>query len=176
MQLIEYLPARHRESELGLFQEAVQPVADELRDAAADFRAQLWPSTATWGLDYWERAFGLTVDAHRDPDWRRSRIIAKIRGGGATTVAAIKNIAESFSNGAADIIEYPGEFRFEVKFTGTVGTPPNMDDLTSAINEVKPAHLTFTYVFIWLTWRSVAQRTWDELASHTWDEVKEGDI
>lgn len=176
MKLIEYLPARHRETAIGLFQDAIQPVADEMKAAAADFKEQLWPSSATWGLEYWERAFGLAVDTSKPLDWRRSSIVAKIRGGGATTAAAIKNIAESFSNGEVDVIEYPNEFRFEVKFTGTVGTPPNMDDLTNAINNVKPAHLTFTYVIVWSTWGSIVGRTWSELAAHTWNEVKEGNI
>lgn len=176
MQLIEYLPARHWETEIGLFQDAVQPVADELRAAVDDFRAQLWPSSATWGLSYWERAFGIQVDEAKDIDWRRSRVISKIRGGGPTTVAAIKSIAESFSNGEVDIIEYPNEFRFEVKFLGTVGTPPNMEDLTDAINEVKPAHLTFSYIILFLTWGGASRFTWSDLSTTTWVEFKEGNI
>ncbi|MEG0110542.1 MAG: hypothetical protein RR675_05435, partial [Oscillospiraceae bacterium] len=32
-----------------------------------------------------------------------------------------------------------------------LGIPPNLDDLTVAVNEVKPAHLTFGYAYSFIT-------------------------
>ncbi len=176
MKLIEYLPLRHRASAIGLFQQALEPLMESQQAAHDDFTPQLWPTTATWGLSDWEKALGLPTDVSRPVGFRRPRIVSKLRGSGATTVEMLQNVAESFSNGAVEIIEYPAEYRFEVKFVGTIGVPPNMDDLSAALDEIKPAHLAYTYVIIYRTWGDLAGRTWDELDAYTWDEILEGEI
>ena len=88
----------------------------------------------------------------------------------------LQNVAESFSNGAVEIIEYPAESRFEVKFVGTIGVPPNMDDLTAAIEDIKPAHLAYKYIIRYRTWDMVGKMTWDEAGAYTWDQLKEGTL
>ena len=75
----------------------------------------------------------------------------------------IQNVAESFSNGAVDVLEYPAEYRFEIKFTGTLGIPPNLDDLSAALEEIKPAHLAYDYIILYRTWGELEEKTWDEI-------------
>jgi uncharacterized protein YmfQ (DUF2313 family) len=137
---------------------------------------QLNVETATWGLDLWEKAYGIKTDVSKSYAFRRARIESKMRSQGVTTVAMIKNVAESFSNGEVDVIEHPEEYRFEIKFIGTLGIPPNMDDLTGAIKEIKPAHLDFAYVYTFITWDKVEayHHTWDEWDAKnlTWDEFE----
>ena len=175
MRLAEYLPrVWDKSAEVLAIQGAMEPEVARLwaaRDALLD---QLNVETATWGLEAWERALGLEVDVSRPEAFRRSRVMSKLRGQGTTTVAMVRNVAESFSNGAVDVIEYPGEYRFEVKFVGTLGIPPNMDDLTAAIEEIKPAHLGYQYIIIFRTWGQAAEKTWGELAASTWADVKGG--
>ncbi len=101
--------------------------------------------TATWGLSRWEKIFDLPIEIEKNYSFRRERIKAKIRGSGTTTKQLIINIASAFSNGEVEVIEYPNEYRFVVKFVGVKGVPANMKDLTSSIEEVKPAHLAFTF-------------------------------
>lgn len=144
--------------------------------ALAEAQAQLALDTATWGLTLWEKALGLSPEAGKDPEYRRSRCRSKLRGQGTTTAAMLRNVAESFSNGAVEIIEYPAESRFEVKFVGTIGVPPNMDDLTAAIEDIKPAHLAYSYLILYRTWDKVAGMTWDEAGAYTWDQLKEGTL
>lgn len=55
-----------------------------------------------------------------------------------TTVAMIQNVAESFSNGTVAVTEFPSRYRIEIKFVGSIGTPPNMDDLTAACGRSCP--------------------------------------
>lgn len=176
MRLIEYLPRRHRSAAIGLFQEGAEPLMEAQQAAHDDFVAQLWPTTATWGLSTWEEALGLPTDVSRDMEFRRTRIVSKLRGSGPVTVEMIKNVAESFSNGEVEIIEHPAEYRFEVKFVGTIGIPPNMDDLTAALEEIKPAYLAYTYVIVYRTWGQVAEKTWGALEPVTWGDIVEGDI
>lgn len=176
MRLIDYLPQRHRASAIGLFQEGLEGAMAAQEAAHDDFTAQLWPTTATWGLAVWEEALGLATDAAKDTQYRRTRIVSKLRGSGPVTVEMLRNVAASFSGGEVEVIEYPEEYRFEVKFVGTIGIPPNMDDLSAAIEEVKPAHLAYTCVIVYRLWREIGGRTWGELAAHTWKDVKGGDI
>lgn len=177
MKLIDYLPEFYRGSvETTTLEEALDRELEKLWAVRGDFFAQLNVSSATWGLKAWEAALGLETDVSKSVEYRRTRVLSKLRGQGTTTAAMIRNVAESFSNGVVDVIEHPEEARFEVKFTGTIGIPPNLEDLSAAIDEIKPAHLAYTYIILFRTWGDVRQRTWGALAAHTWAAVKEGAI
>jgi len=163
--LTEYLPDSYADSpEVVRIQTAIQEQVTALRSARDSLMEQLLVNTATWGLNAWERALAVKTDAAAPVAYRRTRILSKLRGAGTTTVAMIKNVAESFSSGEVDIIEDPAEYRIDIKFIGTLGIPPNMDDLTAAIEEIKPAHITYGYIFTYMTWAMF------ESYNHTWAE------
>lgn len=177
MELIDLLPDYYAgSSQVVALQGAYQHWTDALQAARDDLFLQMNVATATWGLVTWETALGLTTDAAKSNDYRRTRIMSKMRGQGTTTKAMIENVAESFSNGDVVIVEYNDESRFEVKFVGTLGIPPNMDDLTAAIEEIKPAHMDYTYVYTYRTWAMFSSYTWAQLAAYTWDQVREGTL
>ncbi len=163
-------------AEFADLQEALEPevlALWEYRDSVLD---QLSVDTATWGLRYWEQTLGIPVEAAKDLSFRRSRIKSKLRGAGITTVAMIQNVAESFSNGEVAVREFPTEFRVEIVFVGTIGIPPNMEDLTAALREAMPAHLKWDYIIIYNTWGNLKLCLWEKLAAKTWREVKESDL
>ena len=171
MTLFELLPPYYRGSaEAEDLQNAFGGEVEKAQAAKDDLLLQLNVRTATWGLDLWEKAYGIAPDAGKSNDFRRSRIESKMRSQGVTTVAMIQNAAESFSNGEVAVTEHPEEYRFDVKFVGTLGIPPNMDDLTAAIEEIKPAHLTFAYIYTYITWTML------EACRHTWDEWDAKDL
>lgn len=177
MTLLEMLPPYYKESaEVANLQNAINAEVEKVHSAKDDLLLQMNVETATWGLDLWEKAYGIKTDVSKSYAFRRARIESKMRSQGVTTVAMIKNVAESFSNGEVDVIEHPEKYRFEIKFIGTLGIPPNMDDLTAAIEEIKPAHLDFTYVYTFITWNSIEAycHTWDEWDAKnlTWDEFE----
>ena len=87
-------------------------------------------------------------------------------------MALIESVAESFSNGDVAVTEYPAQYRLEIKFVGTIGIPPNMDDLTASLREIVPAHLQWDYVLIYNTWNMTKLHTWNELKARTWAQVK----
>ncbi|MFZ7103369.1 MAG: putative phage tail protein [Peptococcaceae bacterium] len=146
--------------------EAIAAVKDDLFN-------QLDIATTTWGLTYWEKVYGLKSDVSKPYDYRRTRIMSKMRGQGSTTKAMIQNVAESFSNGQVDVLVYPNEYRFEIKFTGTLGIPPNMENLTAAIEEIKPAHLAYNYVIIYRIHAQLTQYTHAQLAAYTHKQLRE---
>ena len=106
-------------------------------------------------------------------EFRRSRVRAKLRGVGVTTVALIRDTAASFSNGAVEVTEQAAQYRIKIKFAGTIGIPPNLDDLTAALREIMPAHLGWDYIYVYNTWDAVKAHTWAEIKARTWAAVKE---
>lgn len=177
MGLIDLLPEYYKKSsEVVNLQEAFEHWTEALKDDKSDLFLQFNVTTATWGLSMWEKALKLETDVSKSYEFRRTRVMSKLRGAGTTTKEMIKNVAESFSNGEVEIIENNSAYSFTVKFVGTRGIPPNMDDLTAAIHEVKPAHLDFIYEFTYLTWNDFDSynKTWDEwdTLNMTWDEFE----
>ena len=157
-------------------QTSMEPEIAALRERQADVMLQLDIATATWGLRYWEEALGIAVETGKELEYRRSRVKSKLRGAGVVTVGLIDSVAESYSNGEVEVTEYPAEYRLEIKFVGTVGIPPNMEDLTVALQEIMPAHLQWDYIIVYNTWDMVKPYTWAELASRTWAGLKESDL
>lgn len=177
MRLSEHLPRVYANSpEAEAVQDAFQRPLDAARAAWESFLEQLDLERATWDLEGWERFLGLPTDAAGEAPFRRSRIRARLRGAGTTTVAMVKNLAESFSNGAAEIVERPADYEIDIIFTGTIGIPPNLEDLTAALEDALPAHLGYRYVITYRTWNMVSGMTWDQASAYSWGQLKEGTI
>ena len=177
MRLIEYLPGfYHNSPEVQGIQQALELEVDRLRRETEEFARQLLLPDATWGLEYWERALGIPVDVSKPLEFRRSRAASKLRGQGTATVALLQNVAMSFANGQVDILEYPAEFRFEVKFTGVIGIPPNLEDLSDAIQEIKPAHLTYSYIILYRLHKNLKAYTHAGLGSYSHRTVREEEL
>ncbi|HHV75529.1 MAG TPA: YmfQ family protein [Thermoanaerobacterium sp.] len=140
--------------------------------SSQDLSDQCFIDTATWGLEYWEKFLGVDVDKTKSDAFRRERIKAKIRGYGTITKEFIQNVASSFANGEVEVIEYPNEYKFIIKFVGIKGIPPNMPDLTKTIEEIKPAHLSYEYQYTYNVWNFLSSKVWNDLTPYTWDQVR----
>lgn len=103
---------------------------------------QLFPSTTgSWGLELWERAWGIPVDRTLSDSRRRDRILAKVKGTGTTTLEVIRAIAERFAPYPVEVVEESSLYRFVIWYLGTIGEVEHKQDLIDAVNELKPAHL-----------------------------------
>jgi len=118
-----------------------------------------------------EKDVGLTPDTNADIDTRRGRVLSKLRGTGTVTKTMMKNVAASFVNGDIEIIEYPSEYCFAVKFTSRTGIPYNIIDIQNMIEEIKPAHLAVEYIFTYRLWQDIIDtlNDWENVKSYTWD-------
>lgn len=128
--------------------------------------------TATALLSRYEKLYGLSVDVTKSDTFRRERIKAKIRGVGTVTRQMIIDTAASYSNGQVEVIENPDSCSFIIKFVGTKGIPANMRDLTITMEEIKPAHLSYTFEYVYNTWKDISGMTWSEAAAYTWEELR----
>ena len=174
---IGYLPDFYAASpQIAALQGALEQQTEALWTAENGLIDQLDVNKATWGLSCWEASLGLVVDLSRPDAYRRTRILSKLRGQGTTTVAMIQNVAESFYNGQVAVEEQPEAYRFDIRFLSSIGVPPNLDDLSAALEEIKPAHLAYDYIILYRTWGELEEKTWGELESRTWDEILGGEL
>ena len=175
--LMDYLPEWYQDSpETVATQKAIQPELDMIWTARNDLLLQLNPNTATWGLDFWEEALGLPTDKSKELAFRRTRVVAKLRGSGTTTVPLIKNVSESFSNGEVEVAEFYSEYRVEIRFVGTIGIPPNLEDLRDALCDIMPAHLVWEFVIYYRIHQQVRPYTHGELSAFQHQTIREGDL
>lgn len=172
--LMRYLPWYYHESpEMLKLQGVLAEDAGALRNyAIPDLLKQFFIETATWGLDLWEYELGLTADRSNSYVRRREIVKARLRGSGTSTKERIKNVAEAFSGGEVDVIEYNDEYRFEVKFIGVLGIPPNMAGFLAVLDEIKPAHLGYSISYTYTVWNMLLPIDWREAGTRTWSQLR----
>ncbi|MGE4274117.1 MAG: putative phage tail protein [Desulfitobacterium sp.] len=137
---------------------------------------QCFVNTATGLLSRYEEIYGLQVDVSKSNEFRRERIRAKIRGVGTTTRQMIVDVASSYSNGEVEVIEDSANSNFKIRFIGTTGIPPNMTDLTLTIEEIKPAHLSYTFEYIYRLHSEISAYTHAQLSAYTHETLRSGVI
>ncbi len=150
-------------------------IATDITDLASSFNETIdecFVNTASSLLSRYEKIYGITVDVSKSDEFRRERIRTKIRGIGTVTKQMIIDTAASFSNGEVEVIEDPANSSFKIKFVGTLGIPANMADLTLTIEEIKPAHLAFTFEYVYNTNQVLSTMTHAQLAAYTHEQIR----
>lgn len=143
-----------------------------LADNLNEMIDQSFVSTATELLSRYEQIYGLEVDVSKSNEFRRERIIAKIKGVGTVTKQMLVEVARSYSNGEVEVVEDNANYSFTIRFVGSRGIPANMTDLTMTIQEIKPAHLSFTFEYIYNTHAELKIFTHAHLMSYTNDQLR----
>lgn len=173
MDLMGLLPPIYEENKSmnelqGILSTKVNKLAQDL-DTVID---QCFIDTATDLLSRYEKIYGLTVDVTKSNQFRRERIKARAKGIGTVTKKMLEDVAASYSNGEVEVLENFEDYSFIVKFIGTKGIPNNMADLKLTIEEIKPAHLSFTFEYTFNTWNDITHLTWDEASAFTWEGLR----
>ncbi|MNI05814.1 hypothetical protein D3C73_587780 [compost metagenome] len=173
LNLMKYLPAFYQEiKEMRELQATAAEEIGMLHYRVEDILNQYFIETATWGLDQWENQFGLSTDRTKSYEIRREMVKAKLRGAGTTTKQMIVNAAAAFSGGEVSVQDYPEEYRFEVQFIGFLGIPPNMAGFIGMLEEIKPAHLTYSFKYTYTAWNMLANLQWSQAKTKTWNELR----
>ena len=169
--LISYLPPYDQDvKEMVAIQNTLAQELGQINIDIEDLIKQCFVDTATWGLEIWERIFGIQTDKTKLLDQRRSMIKAKMRGAGTVNIEQIKNIARAFLIGELDVTENFANYSIDIEFTDYGGVPPNRDDLTKILREIIPAHLEINYILNYLLWSALRNLEW------TWDDIDAMDI
>jgi uncharacterized protein YmfQ (DUF2313 family) len=174
MNLLEALPDHNKNTSMVKLQNVLSSKINGLAADMGETMDECFINTASKLLSRYEKIYGINVDVSKSDEFRRERIRAKIRGIGTVTKQMIVDTAKSYSNGDVEIIEDPANYSFKVKFVGTLGTPANMDGLTMTIEEIKPAHLSYTFEYVYRTHGQLHAYTHDQLHAYTHQQIREG--
>lgn len=175
MNLMNLLPPVYDENNTmkelqGILTDKVKSLANNLNQTIDE----CFISTSTDLLSRYEKVYGLSVDVSKSNTFRRERIIARAKGTGTVTKKMLEEVAMSYSNGEVEVIENPTDYSFIVKFVGTKGLPPNMADLAITIQEIKPAHLSFEFEYVFRTHSELAGYTHAQLSLYKHEQLREG--
>lgn len=173
MDLMALLPHLYDDNQtMKSLQNMLSAEINEIANSFNETIDQCFVNTATDLLSRYEKIYGIKVDVNKPNDFRRERIIAKARGTGTVTKKMLEEVASSYSNGEVEVIENYEDYSFIVKFVGTKGLPPNMADLKLTIEEIKPAHLQYTFEYTYTTWKEIGHITWREASTYTWNQLR----
>lgn len=171
--LMKFLPAYyHANKTMNIIDNYIAGEIGRVKFNAQDLMNQLYVDTATWGLSAWEENLGINTELNKSDEARRELIKAKLRGSGTATKALIKNVAEAFSGGEVDIIEKFYDYSFTVNFIGIKGIPKNMAGLIESIEDIKPAHLGYSFKYTYTVWNFIEKLAWQEVNSKKWNDLK----
>jgi len=173
MDLVNYVPEFITQSPTfsALYNEE-QSEVNTVNTDALDLQNQCFVDTSTWGISDWESFYGIPININNKINYRRSNVLAKIRGRGTSTVTLVQNVANSYENGQVQVIEDATHYQFTIKFIGNKGIPPNIDDLKASIERIKPAHLEVIYAYNYTLWSEVRASTWGTTRTVTWGNLK----
>lgn len=174
--LFDKLNVYQNSSEVKAIQDGLETASNALLDAVLLSQDNVFVRTATNALYMWETMLGLPSGSDESNYVRRSRIISKLRGAGTATVAMIKQVAESYTNGEVDVIENFSDYSFTIKFISQRGVPDGINLLKRAIEEIKPAHLHVYYEFQYNTHDDLGGFTHAELSGYTHQGLREEDL
>lgn len=145
-----------RLDDIALFHELTEAESleiEHLYGELADLEANMTLTNTTMtAIDRREAEFGVASDPKKPLEQRRAVLVAKLQGQGVTTSSVIMNIAATFDFGEISIDEASKPYTVRIVFEEFRGVPPNIADFIAAIEEIKPAHIAFEYVYKYNTW------------------------
>ena len=105
-----------------------------------DFVAQIFPQTATWGLDYWEDEYGIVTDKSKTIEQRRAYFMSNRFDHHPMTPKRIEDLIKGMTGFNVDVIENVDINTFQIIIRGYV---TNIAPVLDAIDRKTPAHLLY---------------------------------
>lgn len=131
--------------------EAIGTEADMSVELANDTLLQLYPQTATWGLDIWEQRLKLITNHNEDIKLRRAKILTKLQSRNIINPQRMAYMIQNFVSADIDIKEDVAPYVFEVDILSHEGFKNDLKDLYSTVKRIKPSHLGVIYKIIAIT-------------------------
>ncbi|WP_126940454.1 putative phage tail protein [Veillonella sp. CNR 79/14] len=120
-------------------QDSLSEEHEKQRLLIIDICKQLFVESATWGLDDWERVYGLQ-NKHLPIDQRRNLLLVKMRGAQTITESQLQEIVNLvYPPKNAIVLENTGPNTFKI----IVNTIDALDEIRRVVEIYKPAHLSY---------------------------------
>lgn len=117
---------------------------DNMRKTLIDICNQLFVSTATWGLDRWEKFLDIPTDYMQTYESRRQKILRKLQGSQTVTVGFIEKLINQYipdKNGT--VTDHPETYSAD--FNTPLLDKENMAKMTRDVRIYIPAHIGQVY-------------------------------
>lgn len=138
--VLRYLPKfLSRDSTFKATQDSLSEEHEKQRLLIIDICKQLFVESATWGLDDWERVYGLH-NKHLPIDQRRNLLLVKMRGTQTITESKLQEIVNLvYPPKNAKVRENTGPNTFKV----IIDTLDALNEIRRVVEIYKPAHLSY---------------------------------
>lgn len=138
--VLRYLPKfLSKDTSFKAAQDSLSEEHEKQRLLIIDICKQLFVEEATWGLDDWERVYGLD-NAQLPIEDRRSRLLVKIQGMQTITESKLQELVNLvYPPGNAVVKENTGPNIFRV----IIDTADALNEIRRVVETYKPAHLSF---------------------------------
>ena len=173
MSMTDKLPYYYRKSEVvkELYR-VIQLLLEKLSTDASTEDMRLFITT-TDDFTLHERDVGLP-EIVADNETKRARVLARIQGCNLLTRSELERLILNYDKTGCTVTEDFANYTVTITFSGRTGVPYNFDEIKSAVDEVKPAHIKIEYMFISNTWGNVKAKlgTWGNAKAFTWGGIK----
>lgn len=115
---------------------------DRLFEILNTFEDQLFPQRATWSVFYWEQLFGLPVGVGEPYEERRKRLLAFLGSGQPINKSRVESLLKTTADVGVKIEENISPYTFRILLENS--TDGDYIALQKLINDIKPAHLSYT--------------------------------
>ena len=105
-----------------------------------DFKAQMFPQTATWGLVYWENEYGILPDNSKSLEQRRQYLLSIMYSSQPMTPSRLKQLVEGLTGFKCDITENYQPNTILVTIRGYVN---DLKPVIESLDKKLPAHLNY---------------------------------
>lgn len=138
--VLRYLPKfLSKDSTFKATQDSLSEEHEKQRLLIVDICKQLFVESSTWGLDDWERVYGLQ-NKHLSIDQRRNLLLVKMRGAQTITEEKLQEIINLvYPPQNAVVKENTGANTFKV----IIDTIDALDEIRRVVEIYKPAHLSY---------------------------------
>lgn len=152
---------------------AIHKKVSEVSSFVETLKGEFFFDTLTISLKAYEKLMKITPQADATIDERRSAIRARWRANGKNSMKLIQDVCDSWENGRCEANFIGG--KLQIKFSGKYGVPRNLAILLNMIEEIKPAHWAYDFLFKYLLIEDIHEmKTLEDLQTITIEEFAFG--
>lgn len=139
--VLRYLPKfLSKDASFKATEDALSEEHEKLRLLIIDICKQMFVETATWGLNDWERVYGIRTDEDLSIEKRRENLLIKIQGAQTVTTPQLERLVNNVvPTSDAKVIENTAPNQFKIIMETAVA----VDEVRKVVEQYKPAHLTY---------------------------------
>jgi Uncharacterized protein conserved in bacteria (DUF2313). len=120
---------------------------DDLRLWVDSLKEQAFPPTATWSLAYWESLYQIVGNSVLTTEQRQNNLLLKKLQRAPINPFKMRSIVSTASGVPTKIKERTSPNSFTIQLTA-LPENVNTDNVKIAVNNIKPAHLSYNIEFV----------------------------